>query len=153
MRNNENERIENDDYSSQIRSLRLILGKNYRPISTTTFASISGIAEVSIRAVEAGRRKLNEQDRERITIYLGAQWDETLHNWVCSQNSKIPYTRKQYEAFNLQSLITSEQVKNKQAIFIKELNNLLGNLDPRDGYIALAQLQRMLHQNTDHKKP
>src|ERR1700740_3127611 len=88
--------IANDDFSSQLRSLRLLLGKNYKPISTTTLASISGVHATAIQAIEAGRRQLNDKDRENITQFTGARWNESTHQWAFAGNPELPYTRSVY---------------------------------------------------------
>jgi hypothetical protein len=66
--------IKNDDYASQLRALRFLLGTNFRPISTAALASLTGIDLVAIRGVEAGRRILNDDDRDAIDLLLGTRW-------------------------------------------------------------------------------
>jgi hypothetical protein len=142
--------IENDDYSSQLRSLRLILGKNFRPISTAKLASVTNIPPVSIRGVEAGRRQLNNEDRRNIQVFLGANWNHEFHRWSPTWDSEIAYTRAEYEAYQSQ-LLTREFSQKYQADFLQALDLVLGALEPKEANIALLklfhELRRIAAQN------
>ncbi len=135
--------IENDDYSSQLRSLRLILGNNFRPISTAKLASISHIPAVSVRGVEAGRRQLNNEDYRNIEIFLGAHWE--FHRWVSTRDFEIPYTREEYETYQSQ-LLTREFSRAYQADFLQALDLVLAQLEPKEANTALLKLFHELRQ-------
>jgi hypothetical protein len=133
--------IENDDYSSQLRSLRLLLGKNFRPISTASLASLSGIDLVAIRGIEAGRRKLYSEEELAIGFRLGAFWDAESHQWVTVWDHKIPFSRLQYEIY-FNRLINSETdlAENKAHVF-EYLNILLDGLEAKEAMVVLMQTQ------------
>jgi hypothetical protein len=140
--------IQNDDYASQLRSLRFILGKNFRPISTAALAGITDVAQMAIRGVEAGRRVLNAEDRLAIDIHLGAVWDPESHQWVCvweeEPGVRLPFTRQRYE-FYCQQLIASRTLAVPNIRRLAEaLNLLLYNLDEKKGALALLTVHRVI---------
>jgi hypothetical protein len=84
--------IKNDDYSSQLRQLRFILGKKFRQMSVKVLAESARIPGVALMGVEANRRVLNDVDRENLEVFLGACWNAESHSWVCSRDHETPYT-------------------------------------------------------------
>jgi len=142
----EDERIENDDYSSQLRSLRFILGKNFKQLSTPKLAAMTGILATAIQATEAGRRQLNDEDRESIELRLGACWNQKLHKWVCARDNKVPYTRKEYEFFTTQTLPDPKFVRANLDNYHRAVDQLMGSLEPQEANIVLIRLSRALQQ-------
>lgn len=134
--------ISNDDFSNQLRCLRLILGKNFRPISTERLASLSGIAPVSIRATEAGRRRLNEDDRLSIELLLGAIWNPKSRQWVAARDH-TPYTRQKYESHFIQ-LLQAPNLKQQRAECHKMVDRYLDALEPAKLPFGLSKVQRSL---------
>ena len=74
------ETIDNEDFGSQLRALRFLLGEKYRRISSETLAAMVHIPPASLRGVEAERRRLNEEDRNQFAVYAGAVWNEDTRN-------------------------------------------------------------------------
>ena len=138
------DKVANDDFSSQLRSLRLILGKNFRPISTKTLASLSGIALVSIRAVEAGRRRLSELDRWTIQLQLGTTWNVESGQWV-SARDQMPYTREKYES-HIDRFMHSSEPEQLRANYHKTVDEYLDRLEPTKRRFILAKLYRSFAQ-------
>jgi hypothetical protein len=79
-------------YAARLRALRYILGKDNKPLSGEEFAPMAGMKSGTLRAIEAGLRKLNVQDEERIAERLGAMWDEQKNGWYCVIAPHTPYT-------------------------------------------------------------
>ena len=136
--------IQNDDYSGQLRCLRLLLGKNFKPISTAALAALTEIPHVAVRGVEAGRRELNDQDRFLIRTRIGACWDPQLSQWFAIWQEKkgvpLPFSRQTYERYS--QLISSFSMAAPNIKRIAEaLKLLLGNLQPKD--VARATNQEM----------
>jgi hypothetical protein len=141
--------IENDNYSSQLRSLRLLLGRNFRPISTAALASLAGIPPVSIHGIEAGRRKLNDEDRENIEIHLGARWNTQSHQWVYALDPETPYSRMEYETYSSQLITSHILSRENQDRFSEALDYLLTNLEGKEAALALFKLHRELLRIAD----
>jgi hypothetical protein len=144
--------IANDDFSSQLRSLRLLLGKNYRPISTTTLASVTGVHATAIQAVEAGRRQLNDKDRENIADFAGARWNESTHQWTFVGNPELPYTRSIYEKLLKGGwVISGDRTEKNAETLVKSIHTLLRVLRPRDAVLAtrdlLFEIERIAKEN------
>ena len=138
------DKIANEDFSSQLRSLRLILGRNFRPISTKTLASLTGIALVSIRAVEAGRRRLNEDDSFNIELLLGATWNAASGQWVAARD-QTPYTREKYE-FHISQLVRGPELEYLRAEYHKTVDQYLDRLGPAKLHFGLSKLLSSLRQ-------
>lgn len=139
--------IENDDYSSQLRSLRLILGKNFRPISTASLAKLTAIPLVSIRAVEAGRRVLNDEDRDAIDLFLNARWDLESHRWVCAQNRHYEFSRIEYTTYSKHHMASRlAAIKEDEESISKAIDTLLSNLEDKDAVLALCKLHRKVYE-------
>jgi transcriptional regulator with XRE-family HTH domain len=132
--------IENDDYSSQLRSLRLLLGKNFRPISTASLASLSGIDLVAIRGIEAGRRKLYAEETLNIAHRLGAFWDAESHQWVTAWDYKIPFSRVQYEIYSKRLINSETEVAETKAHIFKNITTLLDGLEAKEAMFVLMQI-------------
>jgi hypothetical protein len=145
------DKVSADDFSGQLRSLRLILGKNFRPISTTRLASLSGIALVSIRAVEAGRRRLNEIDRWTISLHLGADWDAESGQWI-SARDQTPYTREKYESHNSQLMGNPELEPQFRAEYFKMAGQYLDRLEPAKRLFGVSKLYCYLAQILKEEK-
>ena len=138
------DKIASDDFSSQLRSLRLLLGKNFRPVSTKTLASLTGIALVSIRAVEAGRRRLNEDDRWTIALLLGADWDPKSGQWIAFRD-QMPYTREKYE-LHKSLLLRGPDLEGLRADYHKMIDEYLDGLGPAKLHFGLSRLYSALRQ-------
>jgi hypothetical protein len=140
--------IQNDDYSGQLRYLRLLLGKNFRPISTAALAALTEISHVAVRGVEAGRRELNDQDRFLIRTRLGSYWDTELRQWFAIWQEKegmpLPFSRQTYERYS-EGLISSLSLAAPNINRIREaLKLLLGNLQPKDVAMALLTVHQSI---------
>jgi hypothetical protein len=131
------DKIENDDYSSQLRSLRLILGKNFRPISTAALASLTGIDVVSIRGVEAGRRKLNTNDELAIAARLGTIWGRESHQWISVWAKGAPFSRLEYETYSDWLINSDTLIKENSDGVKKAIDCLLANLEAKEAALAL----------------
>jgi hypothetical protein len=139
--------IQNDDYSGQLRYLRLLLGKNFRPISTAALAALTEIPHVAVRGVEAGRRELNDQDRFLIRTRLGGYWNPRLHQWLAIWHEKkgapLPFSRQTYERYS--ELISSFSLAAPNIGRIADaLKLLLGNLQPKDVAMALLTVHQSI---------
>jgi hypothetical protein len=136
------DRIENDDYSSQLRYLRLLLGKNFKPISTEMLAAMAHIPPVSIRGVEAGRRVLNDEDRVNIEFWLGAKWNPESHQWVCSWDpaGKIQFSRLEYDVYSNQLESGRTLQRSNEAGFFKALECFLNALGPKEANFAMFKV-------------
>jgi hypothetical protein len=148
--------IQNDDYSGQLRYLRLLLGKNYRPISTAALAALTEISHVAIRGVEAGRRELNDQDRLLIHTRLGARWDTQSRQWLAVWQEKkggpLPFSRHTYERYS-EGLISSFSLAAKNIGRIADqLKVLSGNLQPKDVAMALLTVHHFILDLAQQKK-
>jgi hypothetical protein len=145
------DKIENDDYAAQLRALRFLLGKNFRPISTTALAALTGIDVVSIRGVEAGRRKLNEQDQRNIMLRLGAFWNPRSLQWEITWGPETPYSRLHYEIYSNRLINSATLVAENKARVLNDLDILLqGLLQPgleaKEAVFALMKIHHELCQ-------
>ena len=139
------ERLENNDYAGQIRSLRLHLGRNFKPISTEALAALVRIKVVSVRGIEAGRRELNDDDRVKIAIYAGAKWDKETRQWVCADaQRKIPFDRLTHECYIAKLDSGRSMVPGNQASFEAALEFLLNRVSAKAANIALLRLRELL---------
>jgi hypothetical protein len=140
--------IQNDDYSAQLRYLRLLMGKNFRPISTAALAALTEIPHVAVRGVEAGRRELNDQDRFLIRTRLGGHWDTELRQWLAIWQEKkgvpLPFSRQTYERYS-EGLISSLSLAAPNIQRIADaLKLLLGNLQPKDVAMVLLTVHQSI---------
>jgi len=147
--------IQNDDYSGQLRYLRLLMGKNFRPISTAALAALTEIPHVAIRGVEAGRRELNDQDRFLIRTRIGGYWDPQSRQWLAIWQEKkgvpLPFSRQTYERYSV--LISSFSLAAPNIKRIAEaLKLLLGNLQPKDVAMALLTVHKSILDFAQEKK-
>jgi hypothetical protein len=140
--------IENDDYASQLRSLRLLLGKNFRPISTDALAELTNIPVVSIRGIEAGRRQLNDDDRLALDIHLGAYWDLKSRQWLCvwqeQKGVPLPFTRQKYEVYSAGLIESRTLVRPNITRIGKALQLLAYNLEEKQAAVALIAVHRLI---------
>ena len=139
--------IQNDDYSGQLRYLRLLMGKNFKPISTAALARLTEISHVAVRGVEAGRRELNDQDKFLIRTRIGAYWDPQLRQWLAIWREKkgvpLPFSLQTYERYS--ELISSFSLAAPNIKRIAEaLRVLLGNLQPKDVAMALLTVHQSI---------
>jgi hypothetical protein len=140
--------IQNDDYSGQLRYLRLLLGRNFRPISTAALAALTEIPHVAVRGVEAGRRELNDQDRFLIRTRIGGYWDPQLRQWLAIWQEKkgvpLPFSRQTYERYS-EGLISSFSLAVPNIKRIADaLRILSGNLEPKDVAMALLTVHQSI---------
>jgi hypothetical protein len=138
--------IENDDFSSQLRSLRLTLGKNFRPISTEALASLASVPPVAIRAVEAGRRALNDEDRDAINVSLNARWDSEWRRWVCAENPQIQFSRLEYTGYSTRRMTERLSALRNEAPVFKAIDILLNNLEDKEAVLVLCKLHRKIYE-------
>jgi hypothetical protein len=133
--------IENDDFSSQLRSLRLILGENFRPISTAAFARLTRIPLLAVRGIEAGRREVNDDDRDAIDLLLGACWSSELHQWVCTEDSTRFFSRMEY-LYYVDHRRPGRIAAAKHDARSDELQILTGNLEDIEAVLARCRIHR-----------
>ncbi len=89
-----------ENFAAQLRGLRLLLGQDNKPISGETFAEMSGIALGTVRAIENGLRKLNDEDRQKIADRLCAGWSPQKKRWVDARDGKTVYNRQVYDLYS-----------------------------------------------------
>ena len=141
------EKLENDDYAGQIRSLRLLLGRNFKPISTEALAALVRIKVASVRGIEAGRRELNDDDRTKIAIYAGAKWDKETRQWVCVDSErKIPFNRLAHLSYIAKIDSGRSIVPGNQSCFEDCLKFLLNRLSAKEANLALLRLRDLVLQ-------
>jgi hypothetical protein len=141
------EKIENDDFSSQLRSLRLLLGKNFRPISTEGLAELTRIPLVAIRAVEAGRRVLNDDDRDAIDVSLGARWDPETHQWICAENPHFQFSRIHYMSYLKHHKAGRLSTLRQEEPLFTAIKILLSNLEDQAAVLELCKLHRQTQEH------
>jgi hypothetical protein len=88
-----------ENFAAQLRGLRLLLGKDNKPISGEVFAQLTGIAIGTLRSIENGLRKLNEQDLRKIERRLCAKWSRRKGRWVDARDERIAYSRAVYDRY------------------------------------------------------
>jgi hypothetical protein len=145
--------IQNDDYSAQLRYLRLLMGKNFKPISTAALAALTEIPHAAVRGVEAGRRELNDQDRFLIRTRIGAYWDLQLHQWFAIWQEKkgaVLFSRQTYERYSQLISSFSMAAPNIERI-AKALKLLLGNLQPKDVAMVLLTVHQSILNFAEEK--
>jgi hypothetical protein len=89
-----------ENFPAQLRGLRLILGRNNKPVSGRTFAQQARIRPGTLRAIESGRRPLNDDDRLQIAHWIGAEWSRGLKRWVYTFDHKLPFSRELFELYS-----------------------------------------------------
>jgi hypothetical protein len=144
--NKEMTRLANNDYSGQLRWLRLILGKNYRQISAETLAAMVHLKPVVIRGIEAGRRQLNNDDRAHLLVYLGTRWDTETHQWVCasSNHKTVAFDGYAYQMHTQQADQAPALVEVQQPVVEEALRHLLKALSGRAAQVALIKVHNLL---------
>jgi hypothetical protein len=140
------ETLENEDFAGQLRLLRLLLGRNFKPISTEALAGLSRIPVVSVRGIEAGRRVLNERDRRMIALYMGARWDDDTRQWVRADFLKaaVPFDRTAHEEYLAKIDSGRELVPKNHEEFEKALEFLLSRLSAKEANFLLLNLHQSL---------
>lgn len=129
------------------RLLRLLLGQNFKPISTELLAALIKMKPVSVRGIEANRRELNADDRTKIAIYAGAEWDTETHQWVCAgsgKGKKIPFDRLEHEVYTSRIDSGRALVRGNQAVFEKSVEFLLKYLSAKEANIAMLRLHHLI---------
>ena len=84
--------------NNPLRKLRLILGDGENALDQESFADRAGLSLATVRAIEAGRRPLNEYCLTQIQVTLLATWDSIERKWCLLNNRDVPY-EKQYASF------------------------------------------------------
>jgi transcriptional regulator with XRE-family HTH domain len=139
------EKVENDDYAGQVRLLRLLLGRKFRPMTTEALAALTRIKTVSVRGIEAGRRVLNDEDRRKIEFFAGAKWDGETQQWICSdKEEKIPFDRLEHERYASKSDPGRWAVKPNLKAFVTDLEFLVTRLDAKEANLRLLNLRDLL---------
>jgi hypothetical protein len=88
-----------ENFAAQLRGLRLVLGKDNKPISGEALSEITGIALGTVRAIENGLRKLNAEDSQKLAQRLCAKWSPKRKRWVDARDEKVAYSRALYERY------------------------------------------------------
>src|SRR5258708_18311944 len=88
-----------ENFAAQLRSLRLALGRDYKPISGEAFDQMSGIPLGTLRSIENGLRKLSEEDVCKIEHRLCAKWNARKGRWVDARDERRLYSREVYEEY------------------------------------------------------
>jgi hypothetical protein len=142
------EKVANDNYAGQLRLLRLLLGRDYKPISTEALAALVHMKVVSVRGIEAGRRELRDEDRAKIAIYAGAKWDEETSTWILvgskAQSKKIPFTKLAHESYTAQLDSGRSMTRRNHVVFKDALEFLVNRLSAREANLALLRLHYLI---------
>lgn len=89
-----------ENFAAQLRGLRLLLGKDNKPVSGEVFSNLSGIPIGTLRSIENGLRKLNENDLRKIKNRLCAKWNPRKNRWVDARDGQTLYSRAIYERYS-----------------------------------------------------
>jgi hypothetical protein len=131
---------------SQLRGLRLLMGKDNKPISGRAFAAEVGIAAGTLRAVEAGARSLSKKDLDRIKNQLGAVWNPNKKFWGRLTNPSIRWTKAFYEAFRAAVFQDPNQRELDAETVSYQINEIISSI-PAENYLsAVVQLQDVLEE-------
>jgi hypothetical protein len=141
---------ENIDPSVQMRALRFILGRNYKPLSSDELAGLIHIPPIAVRAVESRRRKFSADDRQNIEILAGAIWDEKSNQWVTTWDH-TPYTREKYDFYIGDKLRDQDRNPNPEraalrAQYHRMVDLYLEGLEVAIADLALTKLYRELRR-------
>ena len=131
---------------SQLRGLRLLMGKDNKPISGRTFAAEVGIAAGTLRAVEAGSRSLSKEDLDRIKNQLGAVWNPDKKFWGRLTDSSIPWTKAFYEAFRAAVFQDPDQRALDAEAVSWQIYDILSSIPPTRYLSAVVQLHEVLEE-------
>jgi transcriptional regulator with XRE-family HTH domain len=138
---------QNENFAAQLRGLRLLLGRDNKPISGETFAEMSGIALGTVRTIENGSRKLSDEDRQKIAHHLRAHWSPQKKRWVDVRDGKTPYSRQLYET-HAQALNAKTTPEMRKGTFIfttlPALFYLLMKLPDRSYRLAILKIHDCL---------
>jgi transcriptional regulator with XRE-family HTH domain len=138
---------EKEHFAAQLRGLRLLLGRDNKPISGEALAELSGIALGTVRAIENGLRKLNAEDSRKLAHRLCARWSPKRKRWVDARDGKINYSRALYERYS--QVIYSETppaLRDMEIIFgtLPAVFYLLRKLPDKTYRLALLELHDRL---------
>ena len=108
-----------------LRLLRLILGQDGLPMHQELFAARIGVPVATVRAIEAGRRKMTKENcGDQILLTLGAAWNPQEEKWHVLN----PYSKWLYE---------------------KKHERLVPELDPEDPYLDDWSLHHLVERLLD----
>jgi len=131
---------------SQLRGLRMLMGKDNKPISGRAFAAEVGIAAGTLRAVEAGARSLSKKDLDRIKNQLGAVWNPDKKFWGRLTDPSISWTKAFYEAFRAAVFQDPDQRALDAETVSWQINDILSSIPPTRYLSAVVQLQDVLEE-------
>jgi transcriptional regulator with XRE-family HTH domain len=116
-----------ENFAARLRLLRFLLGRDNKSITGDAFAALLGVPPGTIRAIEAGIRKLSQADEDKIFELLGAQWDETRATWICATDLATTYSRDFYELYADARAKGYAQLQFDEDALVQALNALLEN--------------------------
>jgi len=133
------------NYAARLRALRYILGKDNKPLSGEEFAPMVGMKSGTLRAIEAGLRKLSSEDEGLIAERLGATWDEEKDGWYCVIAPHTPYTpdiQRLYQNARIRGF--SGGIYRGAAAFEKSLEVMWEHFPPQEFFSTLLAIHRLI---------
>jgi len=137
------------DPSVQMRALRFILGRDYKPLSSEELAGLIYIPPVAIRAIESRRRKFSQMDRIHISTLLGATWDDQQGVWVDVRDGEL-YTKEFFILWQSSLNETKHpQLEALQQEYLHAVELFWEKLPPSLNYLVVVQLYGALKEIAD----
>jgi hypothetical protein len=148
------EKVENNDFAGQLRLLRLLLGRKFRPMTTEALSVLTRIKTVSIRGTEAGRRVLNDEDRRKIEIFVGAKWDDETRQWICTdKEGKVPFDRVEHDRYASKTDPGRWMVQPNLKKVVAGLEFLVKRLEAKEANLMLLSLRDLLIKIAKENQP
>jgi transcriptional regulator with XRE-family HTH domain len=134
------------NHAAQLRQLRLILGKDFKPLDGEEFARLAGMAPGTLRATEAGLRKLNQRDTDRIRHRIGAVWNDKKETWVLRDDDDILFSREVYDKYVALLWNDPSNLEVDAELLYQGVFDLLSSLPKGTYHHALFELHDLLEK-------
>jgi hypothetical protein len=143
-----------ENFAAQLRGLRLLLGKDNKPVSGEVFSTLSGIPIGTLRSIENGLRKLNENDLRKIKNRLCAKWNPRKNRWVDARDGQTPYSRAIYERYS-QAIFSEPHAREMDAeILASIIFYLLQKLPTKTYHLGLFEVHdKLVEIAKDYEAP